>query len=127
MSRKGAGFTLVEVLVALAIVAIALLAALRSAGQGIDQTAEQRARLLAGWVGENRLAEHRVRGDWLPLGSTEGSEVQAALVFVWREDVQATPHPAFRRVELTVFATSDPEHILAHFTGFSVNPPRPAP
>ncbi|MNC92357.1 putative type II secretion system protein I precursor [compost metagenome] len=64
-SRCGrqAGFTLIEVLVALAIVSIALLAALRAAGQGTTHAGDLRARLLAGWVAENRLAEHRARGD----------------------------------------------------------------
>jgi general secretion pathway protein I len=51
----------VEVLVALAIVSIALLAALRAAGQGTSAVAELRQRLLAGWVAEDRLAEHRAR------------------------------------------------------------------
>ena len=55
------GFTLVEVLVALAIVSIALMAALRAAGQGTAAAGELRLRLLAGWVAENRLAEHRAR------------------------------------------------------------------
>lgn len=125
--RRRAGFTLVEVLVALAIVAVALLAALRSAGLGIDQAAGQRARLLAVWVAENRLAEHRARNAWLPLGTAEGTEVQAAQEFTWTEDVQTTPHPAFRRVELRVALASDAEYVLAHFTAFSVNPPGAQP
>ncbi len=71
--RSRRGFTLVEVLVALAIVSIALLAALRAAGQGTNAAGELRLRLLAGWVAENRLAEHRARGDWLPLGIQRGT------------------------------------------------------
>src|SRR5579864_2956359 len=53
------GFTLVEVLVALAIIAIALLAALRAAGQSTANASELRARLLGSWVAENLLAGHR--------------------------------------------------------------------
>ena len=60
------GFTLVEVLVALAIVSIALMAALRASGQATNASGELRLRLFAGWVAENRLAEHRARQDWLP-------------------------------------------------------------
>ena len=48
--RRTSGFTLIEVLVALAIVAIALLAALRVAGQGANNAVDLRARLCAGWV-----------------------------------------------------------------------------
>ena len=55
------GFTLVEVLVALAIISIALLAALRVAGGGTNSVGELRGRLLAGWVAQNLLAEQRAR------------------------------------------------------------------
>ena len=58
---KRSGFTLIEVLVALAIISIALLSALRAAGQGTNNVGELRSRLLAGWVAENLLAEHRAR------------------------------------------------------------------
>lgn len=120
---QGRGFTLVEVLVALAIVSIALLAALRTAGLGTAQSGEHRARLLAGWVGENRLAEHRARGDWLPTGITRGTELQGGSEFSWREEVIASPNPSFRQVDVLVFSGADEDHMLARFTGFSVNPP----
>jgi general secretion pathway protein I len=120
---RRAGFTLIEVLVALAIVSIALLAALRAAGQSTANLSELRARLLAGWVAENRLAEHRARGDWLPLGVQRGSELEAGIEFGWREEVVATPHPAFRRVDVFVFAATEESRALARYTGFVVNPP----
>ena len=128
----GAGFTLIEVLVALAIIAVALLAALRAAGQGTANLGELRARLLAGWVAENLMAEHRARGDWLPLGMQRGSERQGEIEFGWREEVVATPHPAFRRLDVFVFAApgesgeSRESRALAHLTGFVVNPPQAA-
>lgn len=120
---RGAGFTLIEVLVALAIISIALLAALRAAGQGTANLGELRARVLAGWVAENLLAEHRARGDWLPLGIRRGVEREGEIEFGWREEVVATPHPAFRRVDVFVFTAPGESRALAHLTGFSVNPP----
>ena len=80
-----AGFTLVEVLIALAIVAIALMAALRVAGQGALNAGDLRSRMLAGWVAENRLAEHRARGDWLSLGIQNGTQRQGGVEFAWRD------------------------------------------
>jgi general secretion pathway protein I len=120
---KRNGFTLVEVLVALAIVSIALLAALRVAGGGASGVGELRARLLAGWVAENLLAEQRARGVWLPLGIQRGAERQGGMDFAWREEVVATPNTAFRRVDVRVFAAPEEEHALAHLTGFVVHPP----
>ena len=122
-SNRRAGFTLVEVLVALAIVAIALLSALRVAGQGTSNVGELRSRLLAGWVAENLLAEHRARRDWLLLGIQRGTQQQGGLDFGWREEVIATPNPSFRRVDIRVFAPAEESHALAHLVGFVVSPP----
>ena len=118
------GFTLIEVLVALAIISIALLAALRAAGQGTANVGDLRARLLAGWVAENILAEHRARGDWLALGIQRGKQLEGGIEFAWREEVIATPNTAFRRIDVFVFAAPEESRALAHLTGFTVNPPR---
>ena len=117
------GFTLIEVLVALAIVAIALMSALRAAGQGTNNANELRSRLLAGWVAENLLAEHRARRDWLPLGLQRGTGRQGGLDFAWREEVIATPNPSFRRVDVRVYASAEETHALAHLAGFVVYTP----
>ena len=119
---RARGFTLIEVLVALAIVSIALMAALRAAGQGTIAAGELRLRLLAGWVAENRLAEHRARGDWLAVGIARGTERQGGIDYAWREEVIATPNDSFRRVDVFVSAPADESRALAHLTGFVVQP-----
>lgn len=116
------GFTLVEVLVAMTIVAVSLLAALRVATQGVSHVDELRGRLLAGWVAADRLAEHRARGDWLPVGVRTGVRRQGNLELGWREEVSATPNAAFHRVDVFVFVPAQPAHFLAHSTGFVVDP-----
>lgn len=121
--RPCSGFTLVEVLVALAIISIALLASLRVAGGGTNSVGDLRARLLAGWVAENVLAEQRARGVWLPLGMQRGTERQGGIEFAWREEVIVTPNNAFRRVDIRVFAPPDESHALAHLVGFVTHPP----
>lgn len=120
------GFTLVEVLVALAIVAVALVAALRVAGQGASNAAGLRSRVFAGWVAENRLAEHRARGSWLPLGTQTGTQRQGGIVYRWREEVVSTPNPSFRRVDVFVAEVPGTSHAIAHLAGFVVNEPRVA-
>ncbi len=116
------GFTLVEVMIALAVVAIALLAAFRAVSQGTSSSAELRARMLAGWVAENLLAEQRARGDWLPVGIQRGNVLQAGAAFTWREEIIATPNPAFRRVDVYVYSQAEQTRPLARLTGFSVLP-----
>jgi len=117
-----AGFTLIEVLVALAIIAIALLAAMRAAAMGADSVTDLRARMFAGWIAQDRLALHRARGDWLPLGTERGTARQAGIAFAWREKVGATPNDAFRRVDVEVAAVADPGSTLCRLTGFVVHP-----
>ena len=114
---------MVEVLVALAIVSVALMAALRAAGQGTQGVGELRARMLAGWVAENLLAEHRARADWLPLGMQRGTAREGGIELHWREEVVATPNPSFRRIDIRVFATAEESHALTQLVGFSVNVP----
>ena len=110
------GFTLLEVLVAVAIIAVALLASLRAAGMGTGSAEELRLRLLGGWVAENLLAEHRARGDWLPVGVRSGAARQGGIDFVWREDVSATPHPAMRRIDIVV-APANETRTVARLSG----------
>lgn len=124
---KSTGFTLVEVLVAMTIVAVSLLAALRVAAQSTSHVDELRARLFAGWVAADRLAEHHARGDWLAVGVLTGTQRQGNVELGWREEVSTTPNPAFRRVDVYVFAPPQPAHFLAHVAGFVVNPAGNAP
>lgn len=118
-----AGFTLFEVLVALAIIAVALLAAMRAAGQGTGNVGELRTRLLASWVAQDLLQEQRARGDWPSTGLLQGRTTQGGVEFSWREEVIGTPNAAFRRVDIHVFEGPEGPHSAARLTGFLVNPP----
>lgn len=119
---RQAGFTLIEVMVALAIISIALLSAIRATGQSTATADELRVRLLAGWVARNIMEEHHARGDWLPLGTQKGSAQENHTTFSWRKDVVATPNPVFRRIDIFVATTINESHPIAHFTGFMVDP-----
>jgi general secretion pathway protein I len=120
--RRRGGFTLLEMLVALTVLAVALLAALRASSAGVQNTVEIRNRLLASWVAQNRLAEHIARRDWLPIGEVRGEESQGGVRFGWEEKTMGTPNFQFRRIEIRVFAEQDPDQALASQTGFMVRP-----
>jgi general secretion pathway protein I len=114
------GFTLIEVLVALAILAVALAAAVRSVSLATQSTIELKERLLGTWAAQNRIAEYAARPLWPDIGTRQGTAEQAGLRFIWRESVSETPNPRFRRVEVNVFPERAPEHALATLVGFAV-------
>ena len=118
--RLQRGFTLLESLVALAILVIALSAVLRAAGAETRHAEELRIRLLADWVAQNRLALRAAQGDWLAVGTQSGEETQAGILLQWREEISVTPNPSFRKLEVSVFSADDPEHVLRKLTGFLV-------
>ena len=114
--RRGAGFTLLEVLVALAIVGTALGASLRAVGSLTQNSTDLRASLMAAWSAENRLSQIRVAGEWPQLGNRNFDCPQGDLALVCQESVFATPNPAFRRVEVGVVEASNPERRIIKLT-----------
>jgi general secretion pathway protein I len=114
------GFTLMEVLVALAILTVALAAVVRSASVAADGTLELKERLLATWIAQNRIAEYSARPLWPDVGTRAGNAEQGGLVFAWRETVTPTPNPLFRRIEVQVYGPHTPERASATQVGFAV-------
>ncbi len=123
MKRERA-FTLVEILVALAILAIALTAGMRALIQATDSASALKARTLALWVAQDRLAAAQIAFPWPTLGRYAGRATQANTDFVWTAVVSATPNPQFRRIDITVGEPATPDYALATLTGFLGNPER---
>jgi general secretion pathway protein I len=101
-AARAQGFTMIEVLVALAIIAVALAASLRAVGMLANDEAELHRRLLAGWSADNALAELHLTRVWPELGEQTFDCSQGNLPLTCTERVSATPNPLFRRVEVSV-------------------------
>jgi general secretion pathway protein I len=111
------GFTLIEMLVALAIVAVALLAGVRAVGTMAQTSAELKLRLLAQVAAENRIAELRAARAFPGIGSRTVACPQGRVSLECVEEAKATPNPLFRRIEVRVYAGDDRDRLLAEMIG----------
>ena len=122
---KHIGFTLIEVLIGMAIIAVTLAAASRAAGHAIETSNEMKRRVIADLVAQNRLEMHKARHDWLAPGKLTGEETQAGIRMIWKEAITDTPNPAFRKIEVEVFAAENPDYQLRRLVGFlTLEPPK---
>jgi len=112
------GFTLIEILVAVAILAIALAATTRAAGVATDGALETRQRLLATWTVENRVAELRARRTFPSPATTRLTAAQGGMDLVIDEVVTSTPNPTIRRVDLSAADAKAPNRVLARLTAY---------
>ncbi|MBF5014779.1 type II secretion system minor pseudopilin GspI [Burkholderia pseudomultivorans] len=110
------GFTLIEVLVALAIVAIALGAVMRAIGSLANDTDAARMRLLALWSADNALGAIRIASTWPPVGSDTFACPQGVYRFVCRQSVKALSSPLVREVTVSVYASASSRMLLAQMT-----------
>ena len=111
------GFTLIEMLVALAIVAVALMAGVRAVGTMAQTSAELKLRLLAQVSAENRIAELRAARAFPGIGSRTVACPQGRVPLECVEEAKATPNPLFRRIEVRVYVGDDRDRLLAEMIG----------
>lgn len=100
--RAARGFTLVEVMVALSITAIALVAGLKATAALTDNAQRQSQLLLAQLCAENRMIELRLARQLPGIGDSSSDCQQARHSFSLHQNVRATPNPYFRRVDVEV-------------------------
>ncbi len=120
---RARGFTLIEILVALTIVSIALMASIRAVGSLTLSAAELRHRTLAQWSAENHLALIRIQQGVLPpVGQQSYPCDQGDLPLRCDVIIQTTANPQFRRVDVRVFdASTSNGPRLARLIGFATS------
>ena len=132
-TRAQQAFTLVEVLIALAILAIALSAAVRAASVAVDSAHESKLRTLATWIAQDRIALAsalvKTSGRLPPLSNMSGgntgsndSQTSAGIDFGIQVNISATPNPAFRKLEVRVLRPGDSQALVT-MTSYLVAPP----
>ena len=107
-TTTASGFTLIEVLVALAIVAIALLAGLQATTALTNNAMRQSNVLLAHVCAENELVRIRLMNQLPDIGDKTSLCEQAGRILQVTLSVQPTPNQKFRRVDARISDASTP-------------------
>lgn len=96
------GFTLIEVLVALAIVTIGMAAVMGAISSSASTISYLRDKTFAAWVAENQIATLRLQGSQVQAGDTNGDTDYAGAKWHWRMEVAATEIPGVMRIDISV-------------------------
>jgi len=118
---KSRGFTLLEVMVALIIVAFSLTALTASMNQMIDAANTMRERTFASWIAQNKITEIRLANEMPEVSSTSGDIEYGNTDWEWRAVVSETGIENFRRIDVSVSLYGD-DYIILTVTGFIGEP-----
>lgn len=123
--RQQRGFTLIEVLVALMIMALAFAALLRASGLAADHSARLRLSLQAGWIAENQLAELKAGRSQPAPGLQRGVLHENQRDWLWEQQISLSDDPGLLRVEIRILASEQPRYQLAQLSGMLLRQPVP--
>lgn len=102
ISRQS-GFTLLEVLVAVAILALTMSVFITGSARYADDAGYIQSKTLALWVARNRMVELQLAEPWPEEGREEEQVEMGGREWEWRSEIEASPDPRVRRAEITVF------------------------
>jgi general secretion pathway protein I len=119
---KSRGFTLFEILIALAILAIALGAITKLATSQSINTAHLRDKTLAHWLALNKIAELQLTAQWPAKGKQQGDEEMGLVRWHWVRTISDTPDDRVRQVDIAIFRDKDDQSPVTSLTSFLTQP-----
>lgn len=124
MRKNQRGFTLLEILVALAVLATALGAIIHTSSNQTLNTAHLRDKTLAHWVALNKITELQLTGEWPAKGKSQGDEEMGPDDYQWHwvRIVSDTPDDRVKQVEIQVFRTRQDQQPITRLTSFLSQP-----
>ncbi len=107
MKNKNTGFTLLEVMVALFVVAIALGGAIKVMTNAAQISSRLTNKTFAQWVGLNQVAKLRITNEWPKFGESKGKDEMAGQKWEWVQNTIKTEDDNIKRVEISVHLVDD--------------------
>lgn len=123
LSKKHQGFTLIEVLIALAILSIALTAIIRATSQNIRDTSYIQNKTIANWVGIKIINETRAGILKLPVkpDHLEQKTEMLGQQWAWEGYLSPTPNPHIQEIHVDVSQTRGNKKIISLVSYIYVN------
>lgn len=122
-SVSQSGFTLLEILIALAILALSLSATIKAVSDFTGNQMYLRDRTLAIWVARNVLVEHQVESVWPSVGERKGTMDMGEREWHWIARYSNTGESDLRRIDIEVrLQDTDDKESLAVLSGFLQSP-----
>jgi general secretion pathway protein I len=119
---RQSGFTLLEILVALAILAIALTAIIKAASSQSLNTIHLREKTFAHWLAMNQMTELQLTAQWPAKGKQEGDEELGPYTWHWVRTITDTPDERVRQVEIAIYHDKADEHSVTRLISFLAQP-----
>jgi|GEM_PF-844750 len=116
--KRQLGFTLLECLVALFIIAIVLASTTRAISLSISDVHDSFTRQIATWVADNQASQYTFDGVYPEVGSTTKNVNMGGVDFIVVANVQSTPNPYFRRLDIAVTEKSKPKRPIYKTSNF---------
>jgi general secretion pathway protein I len=117
MLQRNRGFTLLEVLVALTIIAISLGALISTSGSQASNAAYLKQKTIAHWVALNEITQLQVENKWLGKGDTRGSTSMAGFDWYWTRTVIETEDKNTQQVEYRMYTDESRENQVTRLIG----------
>ena len=117
---KNNGFTLIEVMVALTIIALTLGAIITSSGSQASQAAYLKQKTIAHWVALNEITRLQINNTWPDAGNEEGTTTMANNVWFWTKTVKKTEDENSRQITYQLFSDKERKKNLTSLTAYTI-------
>jgi len=117
--HTAAGFTLIEVMVALTIIALSLGALISTSGTQASSAGYLKQKTLAHWVAVNELTEIRLSKTFPDVGKKKGSTEMAGHEWFWLRETKKTEDKNARQISITVYSDKAQEKSLTRLIGYA--------